>query len=94
MHTVTVGGMAIDYITQSDVARELGISRHLLGNWRRIQGFPAIEPDGRVHGAPVYRPERLDEIVTVIKAWEANRPGQGAGGGRPRKNPAPGEDQT
>lgn len=38
-------------------------------------------PDGRAGRAPWwYEP--------TIAAWEANRPGQGAGGGRPWKTPA------
>lgn len=42
--------------------------------------FPA--PDGYIGKGPYWRLERAAEIRT----WAASRPGQGVGGGRPRKS--------
>lgn len=81
--------MATRYLGQASVARELGVTRHLVGTWRsRYKDtetpFPppdAIteESDGR--DVPGWLPETLD----TIRAWRASLPGQGAGGGRSRK---------
>ena len=81
MHTVTLDGVTTEYLSQADVGRALGVSRHVVGAWRRRhKDFPA--PDATVSGSPVWLAKRLPEI----REWEANRPGQGAGGGRPRKD--------
>lgn len=50
------------------------------GTKRRYADHPFPAPDGRVGRAPWWRRERRAEIL----AWAAERPGQGAGGGRPR----------
>ncbi|HEX5543662.1 MAG TPA: hypothetical protein VFX60_19265 [Micromonospora sp.] len=44
--------------------------------------FPA--PDGHIGGRRWWHPSRKGEIL----AWKAARPGPGAGGGRPRTQPA------
>jgi hypothetical protein len=67
------------YLTQADLARELGVARHAIGVWRhRYPDFP--EPDETIGRSSGWLPSRVDEI----RAWMASRPGQGAGGGRPR----------
>ena len=75
-------GMTISYIRTSDIAREFRVRRQTVQYWRRSPSFP--EPDVMTGDVPGWLPERMDEI----KQWYANRPGQGTGGGRPRKNPA------
>ena len=73
--------MTSDYLSQADIARELGVARHTVTVWRgRYPDFP--KPDVTVGGAPGWLPGRLPEI----RSWRDTRPGQGAGGGRPRKN--------
>ena len=70
------------YLSQADIARELGVARHTVTVWRaRYADFP--EPDVLVGGAPGWLAGRRGEI----RAWLESRPGQGAGGGRPRKDP-------
>lgn len=48
----------------------------------RYATHPFPKPDGYIGKGPWWRRERKAEI----KAWAAARPGQGAGGGRPRKS--------
>lgn len=75
--------MATRYIGTADIAREFGVTRQTVQHWRkRHSDFP--EPDAEINHAPLWLPGRMPEI----RAWEASRPGQGAGGGRPRKDPA------
>lgn len=50
---------------------------------RPLEGRPFPAPDGRIGKSPWWRTERRDEIAD----WMANRPGRGAGGGRPRIQP-------
>jgi hypothetical protein len=72
----------------SVIATWFGVSRPAVQHWlERHADFP--KPDIRIRqlsgptGKPSYvygwRPEREPEI----REWERNRPGQGAGGGRP-----------
>jgi predicted DNA-binding transcriptional regulator AlpA len=61
------------------VAALLGVKETSVHRYRvRDDTFPA--PDVVLSGHPGWLPER-------ITAWKATRPGRGAGGGRPRKNP-------
>jgi hypothetical protein len=46
----------------------------------RYERHPFPAPDGRLGRAPWWYTGRADEI----RDWDARRPGQGAGGGRPR----------
>lgn len=70
------------------IARELGVTPSAVTTWRsRYNGtatpFPAPDieiGDGR--GIPGWLPARLEEI----RQWRGSLPGQGSGGGRPRKN--------
>jgi len=72
---------AAKYLSQADIARELGVARHTVNIWRtRYTDFP--EPDVVVGDAPGWLADRLAEI----RAWKDSRPGQGAGGGRPRRD--------
>jgi hypothetical protein len=70
-----------EYLSQTDLARELDVARATVAVWRgRYPDFP--KPDVMVGDVPGWRKERLTEI----RAWLTTRPGQGAGGGRPRKD--------
>jgi hypothetical protein len=70
-----------EYLSQADLARELGVARNTVTVWRgRYGDFPA--PDVTIGRAPGWRRARLPEI----RAWMGTRPGQGSGGGRPRKD--------
>ena len=81
--------MIARYLGQAEVARRLGVTRHLVGTWRnryRDTPTPFPEPDAWIGGIeyvdkaiPGWLPERMGEI----RAWKASLPGQGAGGGRP-----------
>jgi predicted DNA-binding transcriptional regulator AlpA len=77
------------YLDMEAVAEYLGLayktvrSYHNVAEKRRRENqsrpgdFPP--PDAQFGRSPVWSPETID-------AWKANRPGRGAGGGRPRKN--------
>jgi hypothetical protein len=50
--------------------------------WRRyVYGQRAPQPDAYVGRTPVWNASTVDR-------WKRDRPGRGAGGGRPRKTPA------
>ena len=71
---------AIIMLTVKDVAARLGVKPRTVEAYRHhIQyGFP--EPDGRLGRTPWWKPATIDD-------WQKGRPGQGRGGGRPRKRP-------
>ena len=76
--------MARQQLDTKAVAELLGvtpetINRYRVGDRAAKYGFP--EPDGRIGGRPWW-------WSTTIEKWRKNRPGQGAGAGRPRKKPA------
>lgn len=72
----------ISYLGTSDIAEWFGVDRATIVQWRRrYPDFPA--PDAAISSTAGWLPQRKAEIV----AWEASRPGRGAGGGRPRKAP-------
>ena len=58
------------------------VSQYLTESWPggRYEQHPFPAPDDRLDRAPCWHPGRADEI----RAWDLQRPGQGAGGGRPR----------
>jgi hypothetical protein len=61
------------YLNQADLARDLGVSRHLISVWRhRYPDFPG--PDETIGRSGGWLPSRVGEI----RAWMAVRPGQGA----------------
>ncbi len=81
-------GMTTRYFSTAEIAHEFGVTRQTVQYWRRSPTFP--KPDANIGEVPGWLPHRMTEIQT----WHANRPGQGAGGGRPRKNPAPEGDKS
>lgn len=78
-----------DYLTNADLAELLNIKPATIRFLRaqskpggRYADDPFPAPDVTIARSPGWNPERADEI----KAWNARRPGQGVGGGRPRKD--------
>ncbi|WP_435109932.1 hypothetical protein [Nocardiopsis synnemataformans] len=75
------------YLGPADLGRKLGVTTAAIGVWldRYPPGSdsPAPAPDVAVGGTLGWREERLPEW----EAWRKQRPGQGAGGGRPRRQP-------
>lgn len=76
----------IHYLDANGVGEWLGVSGTQIARWRsRYQHtLPCPEPDAMTGRTPGWLPERESEW----RAWEASRPGQGAGGGRPPKTSA------
>ncbi|MDL4812794.1 helix-turn-helix domain-containing protein [Actinomadura opuntiae] len=75
------------YMSAADIADLFGVNPGTVEKWRqRYDTFP--EPDAVTGiGRPIagWLPSREDEL----RAWHAFRPGQGAGGGRPRRKDTP-----
>jgi len=70
----------IRYNSAADIAALFGVLPGTVETWRaRYPDFP--QPDAYVGRYAGWLPGREPEL----KAWEASRPGRGAGGGRPRK---------
>jgi hypothetical protein len=75
----------IQYMSAADIAALFDVNPGTVEKWRqRYDDFPV--PDAVIgigHGRPIlgWLPGREDGL----RAWYASRPGQGAGGGRPRK---------
>ena len=67
--------MATEYLGVKQVAERLGITS---GGWLNLMRRAPAATRGRTRG---WLPETIDE-------WNAQRPGRGVGGGRPRKNKA------
>lgn len=67
-------------LTTSDVAARLGVDPATVRAYVSRGTMP--KPDGHLGRTPWWRPETVD-------AWRAGRPGQGVGGGRPKKLSAP-----
>lgn len=65
-----------DPLTTQDVALMLGVTPATVRSYSARGVMPP--PDGYLGRTPWWRPG-------TIKAWRAQRPGQGVGGGRPRK---------
>lgn len=61
------------YLGVTDVAKLLGIAKGAVSNYK----LP--EPDAMIGKARGWKLE-------TIETWNANRPGRGVGGGRPRKH--------
>ncbi|TPF96856.1 hypothetical protein EP30_05420 [Bifidobacterium sp. UTCIF-39] len=66
--------MTTEYLGVTDVAQRLGITKGAL------LSLKLPEPDATIGRTRGWLPETIDE-------WNANRPGRGVGGGRPRKRP-------
>ncbi|MFB6392708.1 hypothetical protein [Polymorphospora lycopeni] len=84
---VTADGLPV--LDRKAVAELLGLEPKSISQYLfesrpggRYEHHPFPAPDDRIGRAPWWRPERADEI----REWAANRPGQGAGGGRPRRS--------
>lgn len=82
------------YLTNTDLAQLLGVQPATIRFFRthskpggRYVADPFPEPDRTIARSPVWLAERADEI----KAWNARRPGQGSGGGRPSHRPQDGQ---
>jgi hypothetical protein len=75
----------IRYHSAADLAALFGVKPGTIETWRarsRDPRYPAFpEPDAYVGRAAGWLPSREAEL----RAWEASRPGRGAGGGRPRR---------
>jgi hypothetical protein len=83
------------YWSVTEIGELFGVSGHTVDVWRRRYGLnrtaaeiakaPTFPEPDMVLG--VSRPNAgwLPEREAELRAWHAARPGQGAGGGRPRK---------
>jgi len=60
------------YLSVTDVAHRLGISP------AAVSAYKLPQPDATIGRTRGWLPETIDR-------WNANRPGRGVGGGRPRK---------
>lgn len=72
--------MATRYLSTAEVGALFGVSASAVSNWRkRFDDCP--EPDVMVGAVAGWSPESESEW----RRWHAARPGQGVGGGRPRR---------
>lgn len=68
--------MTTGQLTNTDAAALAGVTP---ASWRKyVSDGRAPKPDGTLGRTPWWRRE-------TVETWKANRPGQGVGGGRPRK---------
>lgn len=67
--------MTTEYLSFTQLAERIGVKTGALGHYKLPQPDALI---GRTRG---WLPDTIDQ-------WNANRPGRGVGGGRPRKHPA------
>jgi predicted DNA-binding transcriptional regulator AlpA len=81
--------VADDFLTLTDLAQLLGVKTETVSFYRahskagrRYADHPFPAPDRLVGRSPIWHANRVEEI----KAWDAQRPGRGVGGGRPRKS--------
>lgn len=65
--------MAEHYLSFTEVAERIGVKTGALG------GYKLPEPDALIGRTRGWK-------ESTIAEWNANRPGRGVGGGRPRKN--------
>lgn len=72
-----------DLMDTNAVAALLGVTRSTISTYLARGRMP--QPDLRIAGGPVWHRATITE-------WAANRPGRGAGGGRPRKTETPTTD--
>ena len=66
--------MTEHYLSVTEVAQRLNITT------AAVSTYKLPEPDVMIGHTRGWLPETIDE-------WNANRPGRGVGGGRPRKKP-------
>jgi len=76
-------GLTLRYLGMVEIGEWFEVSHRTVALWRRryVADHPFPEPDVVIGRTPGWSPARESEI----RAWERARPGQGAGGGRPRK---------
>lgn len=76
-------GATFRYADMVEIGTWFNVSHRAVANWRSryADSHPFPEPDVIIGRTPGWSPERRIEI----EHWAAGRPGQGAGGGRPRK---------
>ncbi|GAB3437448.1 hypothetical protein [Actinophytocola sediminis] len=67
-----------EYVGAATVAGWFGVSRSTVAKWRERYDCPA--PSVTIDGVPGW-PQSSE---AAWRRWHARRPGQGAGGGRPR----------
>ena len=67
--------MTIKYLSVTDVSKRLGIST------AAVSAYKLPQPDALIGRTRGWLPDTIDQ-------WNAQRPGRGVGGGRPRKHPA------
>lgn len=65
-----------DQLTTADVAALLGVTPATVRSYAARGDMPP--PDGHLGRTPWWKPRTIEQ-------WRKQRPGQGAGGGRPRK---------
>lgn len=65
--------MTVEYMSFTEVVDQLGVKTGALATYK----LP--EPDAIIGRTRGWLPDTIDR-------WNANRPGRGVGGGRPRKN--------
>ena len=65
--------MTIKYLSVTDVSKRLGIST------AAVSACSRPHPDATIGRTRGWLPETIDQ-------WNAQRPGRGVGGGRPRKH--------
>lgn len=82
-----MGGQELPVLNRDAVAALLGLKPKSISTYLtesreggRYEKHPFPKPDGTIGRAPWWNPKRRDELLK----WAAERPGQGAGGGRPR----------
>jgi hypothetical protein len=72
----TLDAVPDNMLTSDEAAARVGVTA---ASWRSyVARGDGPKPDGHLGRTPWWKPETVD-------AWKASRPGQGAGGGRPRK---------
>lgn len=78
--------MAREQLDIAAVAQLLGVTPETIMRYRvadRAAKYPFPQEDGKIGRTPWWWRETIEE-------WRKNRPGAGAGAGRPRKNPGDG----
>lgn len=74
-----------EYVGYAGVGQWFGVPGTTVSKWigRYAETHPCPKPDATIDG----RPGWLPGSESAWRTWEASRPGRGAGGGRPRRQP-------